>query len=146
MEGHVVVDESGTAVQSAIEAAEIDVEIFDFRGPVPRQCRFQSGANRPAGLVAAGVRQAGRRGTDIAERAATGDERHEAIRGVAEPSAHRGQPIVAGLAAERTQIVGRAVDAGPVDIALDAGNDLAELIIIAGGAADRAAADVPVAC
>jgi hypothetical protein len=62
--------------------------------------------------------------------------------GIAEPSAHRGKPGIAGLATQRTRIVGGAVDAGPIDVAFDAGDHLAELIIVADSAADQTAADV----
>jgi len=87
----------------------------------------------------------GRRGADIAKRGAAGDERHEAAPGVAEPPAQCGQPAIAGLAAERTRIVGRAVNARPIDVALDSDHRLVELIIIAGGAADHAAANIAAA-
>src|SRR5262249_43393338 len=111
VERHVVIDESGPAIQSAIEAAEIDIEILDLGRPVLRSRSLQSGAHGPATVVAAGLRQSRRRCLDIAEGAAASDERHESIRGIAEAPAHRGKPGVARLATQQARIVGRAIDA-----------------------------------
>src|SRR6202035_4412724 len=76
---------------------------------------------------------------------AAGDDRHEAVGGVAEPAAHGGEPVVAGLAAERAGGVGGAVDVGPVDVAFQADDALAELIIVADRSADQAAGGVEAA-
>jgi hypothetical protein len=38
-------------------------------------------------------------------------------------AAHRGEPGVARRAAGRTQIIGRAADAGPIDVTFDTGDD-----------------------
>ncbi len=38
---------------------------------------------------------------------------------ITEPAAHRGEPVVAGFAAERAEVGGGAVDVGPVDIAFE---------------------------
>src|SRR5262249_49506426 len=141
----VVGDRHAVAIEPAIEAAEIDIEIFDLGCPVERERGFESGADRPAGIVAARRGEARVRGLDIAECGPARAVRHEPIRGITEAAAHRGEPGVARRAAGRTQIIGRAADAGPVDVTFDTGDDLAELIIVAGGAADDPAADVAAA-
>src|SRR5262249_50254034 len=138
----VVGDRHAVAIEPAIEAAEIDIKIFDLGRPVERERGFESGADRPAGIVAAGRCEARDRGLDIAECGAAGDVRHEQIRGITEAAAHRGEPGIARRAAGRTQIIGRAADARPIDVTFDTGDDLAELIIVAGSAADDPAAHV----
>jgi hypothetical protein len=52
VERHVVGDKPAAAIQSAIEATEIDIEILDLGGPVGRESGFQSGADRPTAIVA----------------------------------------------------------------------------------------------
>src|SRR6266568_2559664 len=145
VERHVVGGEPAAAIQSAIEATEIDIEILDLGRPVGRERGFQPGADRPTAIVAAGLGEARNRSLDVAERGAAGDIRHETIRGVAEPPAHGCQPRVARLAAGWTQICSRTVDPRPIDIAFDAGDHLTELIIVAGGAADEPAAHIAAA-
>jgi hypothetical protein len=49
----VVGDRHAVAIEPAIEAAEIDIELFDLGRPVGRERAFESGADRPAGIVAA---------------------------------------------------------------------------------------------
>src|SRR5262249_5129687 len=73
---------------------------------------------------------------------AAGAGRREAVEGQAEPPARGGEPLVAGLAASRAQHGGRAFDARPVDVAFRADHRLAELPVVADGAADEAARDV----
>src|SRR5262249_5845542 len=97
-------------------------------------------ADGPAhvGVVRAG--KAGAVGFDVAERDAAGDVRQPAIPGVADAAAHRAEPVVLGLAAERA--AGRAVlDVGPVDVAFDAHHPRTAdgLPVVAGGHADHAA-------
>src|SRR5947209_18764590 len=86
-----------------VEAAEIDVEIFELGAPVAQEGVFKTGAEGPAELVvrrrsqdAKGRRADGRR--DFAVGAAAGDVRHPAVEGVAEPAASRGKPVVLGAA------------------------------------------------
>jgi hypothetical protein len=51
VERHVVGDEPAAAIQSAIEATEIDIEILDLGRPVGRESGLQPGADRPTAIV-----------------------------------------------------------------------------------------------
>src|SRR5262249_61015831 len=92
-----------------------------------------------AGVAAAAARKERQGGVDTADANPRGDVGQEAVEGQAEPPARGGEPLVAGLAAPRAQHGGRAFDARPVDVAFRADYRLAELPIIADGAADEAA-------
>src|SRR5579864_6885810 len=141
-----VVGYEQSAGQAAVELAEVDKQIFGLGAPVLGERELDAAAGRPAGIGGVGADEARGRGADIAERGAGGDEGHDAVRGIAEPAAHGGEPVVAGLAAEWTgHRIGGAVDVGPVDVALDADDALAELIVVAHGAADQAAGGVEAA-
>src|SRR5580704_4273084 len=140
-----VVGHQGAASDAAIQLAEVDVEIFGLGGPVAGDGEFEARTHRPAGIGGVGAGEARGRSADIAERGAAGDEGHEAVGGVTEPAAHGREPMVAGLAAERAEGVGGAVAVGPVDVAFEADDALAELIVVANGAADEAAGGVEAA-
>src|SRR5262245_30255085 len=131
-----------TAIEAAVEVAEIDVKIFGLQAHIADEADFEAGAHGPAGVADAAARQDRHGGVDIAEREPAGDVRQEAVEGQAEPPARGGEPLVAGLAAPRAQHGGRAFDARLVDVAFRADYRLAELPIIADGAADEAARHV----
>src|SRR5579862_10003017 len=95
---HVLVGRAAAA-GAAIEAAEIDVEVFGLGAPVARQREFDAAAHGPARIGGAAARQAGRGGADVARRKAAGDVGQETIECVAGAAAHRGEPRFAGAAA-----------------------------------------------
>src|SRR5262249_28804302 len=109
-----------TAIEAAVEVAEIDVKIFGLQAHIADDADFEAGADGPAGVGDAAARKAGegRGGVDVADRGPAGDVGQEAVEGVAEPPAHGGEPLVARLAAAGAQHGGRPFDARPVDIAL----------------------------
>src|SRR5215831_581490 len=133
-----------TAIEAAIEVAEIDVEILGLQAHIADDADFEAGAHGPAGVSDAAARQdrQGQAGVDVAHREPAGKVGQEAVEGVAYPPAHGGEPLVAGLAAPRAQHGGRPFDARPVDVALGADHRLAELPVVAHGAADEAAGHV----
>src|SRR5262249_59040915 len=103
-----------TAIETAVEVAEIDVKIFGLQAHIADEADFEAGAHGPAGVADAAARQDRHGGVDVAEREPAGDVRQEAVEGQAEPTARGGEPLVAGLAAPRAQHGGRAFDARPV--------------------------------
>src|SRR5262249_37460734 len=131
-----------TAIEAAVEVAEIDVEIFGLQAHIADDAVWEPGAQGPAGVADAAARQQGRVGVDVAEREPAGEVRQEAVEGEAYPPAHGGEPLVARLAAPRAQHGGRPFDARPVDVALGAQHRRAELPVVADGAADEAARHV----
>src|SRR4029079_5288407 len=86
-----------------IEAAEIDIEIFDLRAPVAQEGVFKTDADGPAELVArrrsrkSGGRYVDQR-RDPPVGAAAGDVRQPAVEGIADPAAERGKPVILGAA------------------------------------------------
>src|SRR3954470_2334786 len=100
---------AGTAVQ----VAEIDIEIFALRRPIAGQCEFHAAAHRPADIAVAFAGEARRARLDVAEGGAAEDERQPAIDGIAEPRARGAEPAVGGGAAERAGRIRAAVDVGP---------------------------------
>src|SRR5262249_15887654 len=125
------------AIKPAVEVAEVDVEIFTLDAHVAHDAEFESGAHGPSGVGDAAAGKTGNARADVAERQAGGEIRQESIDRVADPRARRRQPRVATLAARRAEHVGRAFDAGPVDVALGANHELIDLPIVADGAADQ---------
>ena len=49
----------------AIEAAEVDIEIFGLRGPVAGNGELKAGAKRPAGIGRAAAGETGRRRVEV---------------------------------------------------------------------------------
>src|ERR1041385_4520215 len=82
----------------AIEAAEIDVEIFELGRPVAEEGIFDASAQGPAGPGRAAARR--RRivvvRLYVAEGHAAGDVRQEAINRIAHAAANRGEPALPG--------------------------------------------------
>src|SRR4051794_15070113 len=80
-----------------VEAAEVDVEIFELRRPIAHEGVFDAGADGPAELVA-GRRGQGRSASgdgarlDVAVCAARGDIRQPTVEGIADPAAEGGKP------------------------------------------------------
>src|SRR6516225_9026498 len=128
-----------TAVEAAVEVAEIDVEILGLEAHVADDADFEAGAHGPAGVADAPARQQRQRGVDVAEREPAGEVGQEAVEGESHAPAHGGEPLVARLAAPGAEHRGRSFDARPVDVALGANHHLAELPVVADGAADEAA-------
>src|SRR5712691_5669841 len=124
VERHVAGRHEG-AIEAAVEVAELE-----------------AGADRPARRGDAAGREARQGGIDVADREAAGEIRQEPVQGIAEAAAHGRQPVVARRAAGRAQSRRRSPDVGPVDVALDAERGLAELPIVADGAADQPARHV----
>ena len=129
---------------AGVEAAEIDVEIFDLGAPVAQEGVFEAAADGPAELVA------GCRGRDAANGvvvaltsavgAAAGDVRQPAIEGIADPAAEGGEPVVRGLAGDNARDAGdAALHVGPAEVAFEAVDDRAGLIVVAKRAADQEA-------
>src|SRR5262245_51747989 len=94
-----------TAIEAAVEVAEIDVKIFGLQAHIADKADFEAGAHGPAGVADAAARQDRHGGVDVAEREPAGDVRQEAVEGQAEPPARGGEPLVAGLAAPRASTV-----------------------------------------
>src|SRR5262249_46759845 len=128
-----------TAIEAAVEVAEIDVEIFGLQAHIADDADFEPGADGPAGVADAAARQARPVRVDVANREPAGEVRQEPVEGVAQPPAHGGEPLVAGLAAGRAQHRRGVSYSRPVAVALGADQGLAELPVVADGAADEAA-------
>src|SRR5262245_210721 len=129
-----------TAIEAAVEVAEIDVKVLGLQAHIADEADLEAGADGPAGVADAAARQERRRGgVDVAEREPAGEVGQEAVEGDAQPPAYGGEPLVAGLAAPRAQQGGRPFDARPVDVAFGAKHRLAELPVVTDGAADEAA-------
>src|SRR5947209_14056775 len=109
------------------------LKIFGLQAHIADDADFEAGAHGPPGAADAAARQDRHRqgGVDVAEREPAGEVRQEAVEGVAQPPAHGGEPLVAGLAAPRAENGGRPFDARPVDVALRADQGLAELPVVA---------------
>src|SRR5262249_57147009 len=84
-----------TAIEAAIEVAEIDVEIFGLEAHIADDTDFEARAHGPAGVSDAAARQEQRGGVDVAEREPAGEVRQEAGEGDAQPPTHGGEPLVA---------------------------------------------------
>src|SRR4051812_5139932 len=67
-----------------VAAPKIDVEIFELGADRTPQCRFDAGAECPAGIGLRGTVDAGHGGAEIADRETAGDVGHELAGGVAE--------------------------------------------------------------
>src|SRR3974390_3716997 len=91
------------AIDTAIEVAEVDMEIFALGGPMARQRKFEAAADRPAGIGGACGREAGKSGADIAHRETARDIRQDAAERIADASAHGRKPAVADVAAYGAQ-------------------------------------------
>ena len=111
--------------------------------PAAGDRELDTGAHCPAGIGRAGADKRRRGGVDVAERDAAGHVGHEPVGSVTDASAHGGKPGVAGRAAERAGDRGAgAPDVAPIDVALGAEHRLADLVIVADGAADEAAGKI----
>src|ERR1035437_591441 len=93
------VGRDGAASHRAVCLAEIDIEIFDLRGPRTGDRSLEAAAESPANPGVAHASETNRGCLDVAEGGAAGDEGHEAIERVADPAARSAQPGVAGLTA-----------------------------------------------
>src|SRR5262245_32894776 len=130
------------AIETAVEVAEIDIEVLGLHADVADHADLESDAEGPAGTAVAAAGQARPGRIDVASGEAAGDVGHEAVEGVAEAAARGDEPLVARLAAGGAQHVRRALDPRPVDVAFGAEHDLVDLPVVADGAADEAAGDV----
>src|SRR5262245_30233142 len=77
-----------TAIEAAVEVAEIDVKIFGLEAHIADDADFEARAHGPAGVADAAARQEQRGGVDVAEREPAGEVRQEAVEGDAEPPTH----------------------------------------------------------
>src|SRR5581483_1133770 len=133
-----VVVRGHAAIDAAIEAAEIDVEVLGLGAEIIGDRVFDAAAERPAGTRVARTGEARHVGLDFAEGCAPGHVRHEAIERVAEATAHGAEPgILRFAAAERG-----AADVRPTNVAFEAEHGLADLIIVSGGSAGGPTGDV----
>src|SRR3954465_11816275 len=128
----------------SIEAAEIDIEIFDLRTPVAQEGVFDADTGGPTELVV-GRRSREAEGRhaqscfDVAVSSAAGDVRQPAVEGVAEPAAQGGEPIELGSAEDPWRASDLVFDVGPIEVAFDAPDDRAGLIVVAKRAAGQKA-------
>src|SRR5215831_8428945 len=83
-EGYVAAGQE-TAIEAAVEVAEIDVEIFGLQAHIADDADFEAGADGPAGVGDAAARQdrQGQAGVDVAHREPAGKVEQEAVEGVA---------------------------------------------------------------
>src|ERR1700741_5127918 len=83
------------AACTAIDVAEIDIEVLELRGPVGEEAVFNADAYRPA--HSRGVDQAERRhaSIEIPECRAAGHVGQHLIEGVADPATRGAEPVVA---------------------------------------------------
>jgi hypothetical protein len=81
-------------------------------------------------------------GIDISHRQTGGEIREKAVECVAEPSPHGRKPVVARVAAWRTEDGRGPANARPVDIAFSSEDDPIDLPIVADGPADEATRDL----
>src|SRR6185437_10794451 len=118
--------------------AEIDVEIFDLCGPRTGDRGFQPAAECPPGFCFGQTSEARLRRFDIADGETAGQVRHEAIKRITDASADGAEPVVARFAygARADSRRRAALDVAPIDIALEAEDDLIHLPIITDSAAD----------
>jgi hypothetical protein len=126
----------------AVEAAEVDTQIFRLGGPVAGQRQFHAATQRPAGIGrgAAGEARHGR--ANVADCEASGRIRHHPVERIADAPAHGRKPGFAGGAAAGTSGAGAgAIEAGPIKVAFEAEHEVAELAVVAEGAAGLAAID-----
>src|SRR5579883_1874767 len=129
-----------SAAAGAVEAAEIDAQVFRLRAPIARQRQFDAGARGPAGIDGLAAGKARRRRANVADGETAGDVWHDPIERIADAAAHGEKPTVAGAASDRaTRRRALAVESGPVGVGLDAEHDFAELLIVADCAAGLAA-------
>src|SRR5215813_9176508 len=72
-----------TAIEAAVEVAEIDVEILGLEAHIADDADFDAGAHGPAGVADAAARQQRQGGVDVAEREPAGEVGQEAVEGQA---------------------------------------------------------------
>src|ERR1700731_4686482 len=82
-----VVGRRAAAVHIAVEAAEIDVEIFELGAPVAGERVLDAAAGGPADLRVGLTREAGRARVDVADRETAGHVRQEVAERVADAAA-----------------------------------------------------------
>src|SRR6185437_8563292 len=124
------------AGNAAVERAEVDVEIFALDRQIAPDRVFEASAGGPTNSGLGGRAEHRFGGLDVARGAAGGDIGHQAApAGIADPAAHRGEPIIFGLAAVDAAS-GVALDVRPIDVAFDAPDPHAGLEIVAKRAAD----------
>src|SRR5262249_55082159 len=137
---NVLVEFHVAAASGAIEFAEIDIEIFGLDRPVRREGIFSAGANGPAELgrvVGANGRHAR---LDIAVSGAGRDIGQEAVDAVTSAKPRRTEPITFRLTAGGAKRASRrTLRVIPVEVALDAEDGLAPLVIVTDGAAEQRA-------
>src|SRR6266545_5546640 len=123
-----------TAIEPAVEVAEIDVEILGLQTDIADEAHFEPGAHSPASVADAAARQARPGGVDVTQREPASEIRQEAIEPIAQPSTRGGEPFVACLAARSAKHRGGRLDARPVDVAFGTDDGASELPVIADGA------------
>src|SRR5262245_13268834 len=107
------------AAKAAIDVAKIDIEILGLCGPGSEQPDFETGADSPAGIGVILADVAWQVRMDVADCQAAGHIGQEAVEGVADATAYRAEPGIAGLAARRAERKRMSLDVGPVDIAFN---------------------------
>ena len=104
-----------------------------IRGPRRRSSRIAFGCRQPSDGPDGGC---GR--LDVAVGAAGREVRQPAIEGIADPAAEGGKPAARGFASRCSGgAVDAALDARPVEVAFDAVDDRADLVVVAKRAADQ---------
>src|SRR5580698_819109 len=93
-----VIGRGEAAIGAAIQATEIDMQIFRLGAPIAGQRNFKAGADGPAGIGRAVPRETRHAGADIADRETTGEVGHDAAERVAGAAAHGREPGVARAA------------------------------------------------
>jgi hypothetical protein len=129
------------AASGAGELAEIDIEILGLDRPIRREGVFRAAAHGPAGARVVLGGEAGDIRFHVAKGGAGRHIGHETVDRVAEAPTHGAEPIALRFA-DAGDAGSTTLDALPIEIAFDAEHRLAELIIVAEGAADEAAIHV----
>src|SRR5437763_16407341 len=73
-----------TAIEPAVEVAEIDVEILGLHAHIADDARFETDTDGPARVAGIAAGQHRRSGSDVAGGDAAGDVGQEAVEGVAQ--------------------------------------------------------------
>src|ERR1043166_840812 len=109
VEAHIV-GRRAAAVHVAVEAAEIDVEIFDLGAPVAGERVLDAASGGPADLRVGLTGESGRRRLDVAERGTAGHVRQEIAERIADAAARGAEPVVLHAAARAARHIGASAD------------------------------------
>src|SRR5262249_61946594 len=86
-----------------IGVPRVEVKVFGFRGPVPRQCDFDAATDGPPRIRRARSSETGRRRADVADGQSAANIRHDTAEGIAGAAAHCRKPAIACTATRASQ-------------------------------------------